>query len=42
MQQETGGEFYGIAIRELSNLVEKIREHPFNIELMNNARLWKV
>ncbi|MGL9731682.1 MAG: hypothetical protein ACR5KX_02580 [Wolbachia sp.] len=29
--------FYDIAIRESSDLIKKIKEHPFNVELMNNT-----
>ncbi|MGL9682122.1 MAG: hypothetical protein ACR5K2_04125 [Wolbachia sp.] len=28
--------FYNTAIRELSDLIKKIKEHPLNVELMNN------
>ncbi|WP_353287476.1 TenA family protein [Wolbachia endosymbiont (group B) of Gerris lacustris] len=30
-------EFYDIAIRESSDLIEKIKKHPFNVELMDNT-----
>ncbi|WCR58159.1 TenA family protein [Wolbachia endosymbiont of Ctenocephalides felis wCfeJ] len=30
-------EFYDIAVKESSDLIEKIKEHPFNVELMNNT-----
>lgn len=30
-------EFYDIAIRESSDLIKKIKKHPFNVELMDNT-----
>ncbi|MCA4774188.1 TenA family protein [Wolbachia endosymbiont of Mansonella perstans] len=29
--------FYDIAVRESSDLIEKIKEHPFNVELMDST-----
>ncbi|WP_108783999.1 TenA family protein [Wolbachia endosymbiont of Bemisia tabaci] len=37
MSNKPKEEFYDIAIRESSNLIEKIKGHPFNVELMNNT-----
>ncbi|MFT4327237.1 MAG: TenA family protein [Wolbachia pipientis] len=37
MSDKPKEEFYDIAIRESSRLIEKIIKHPFNVELMNNT-----
>lgn len=37
MSNKPKEEFYDIAIRESSDLIKKIKKHPFNIELMNNT-----
>lgn len=37
MSDKLKEEFYDIAIRESSNLIEEIKKHPFNVELMNNT-----
>jgi thiaminase/transcriptional activator TenA len=36
MYNKAKGEFYNIAIKESSDLIDRIKEHPFNVELMNN------
>lgn len=37
MSDKPKEEFYDIAIKESSGLIEKIKGHPFNVELMNNT-----
>lgn len=37
MSDKPKEEFYDIAVRESSGLIEKIIKHPFNVELMNNT-----
>jgi thiaminase/transcriptional activator TenA len=37
MRNDPKEEFYDIAIRESSDLIEEIKKHPFNVELMNNT-----
>lgn len=37
MSSKPKEEFYDIAVRESSGLIEKIIKHPFNVELMNNT-----
>lgn len=37
MSDKPKEEFYDIAIKESSDLIEKIIKHPFNVELMNNT-----
>lgn len=37
MCNKTKEEFYDMAVRESSDLIEKIKEHSFNVELMNNT-----
>ncbi|WP_264729975.1 TenA family protein [Wolbachia endosymbiont (group B) of Episyrphus balteatus] len=37
MSEKPKEEFYDIAVRESSGLIEKIIKHPFNVELMNNT-----
>lgn len=37
MSSKPKEKFYDIAIRESSSLIEKIKKHPFNVELMNNT-----
>ncbi|OJH32775.1 Thiaminase-2 [Wolbachia endosymbiont of Armadillidium vulgare] len=37
MSNKPKEEFYDIAVRESSDLIEKIKKHPFNVELINNT-----
>ncbi|WP_395462994.1 TenA family protein [Wolbachia endosymbiont of Cantharis cryptica] len=37
MYNKAEGEFYNIAVGESSDLIDRIKEHPFNVELMNNT-----
>ncbi|NSM57023.1 TenA family transcriptional regulator, partial [Wolbachia endosymbiont of Atemnus politus] len=37
MCNEPKEEFYDIVIREAFDIIKKIKEHPFNVELMNNT-----
>lgn len=37
MSNKPKEEFYDIAIKESSDLIEEIKEHPFNVELINNT-----
>lgn len=37
MSDKPKEEFYDIAIKESSDLIEEIKEHPFNVELINNT-----
>ncbi|MFP3031054.1 MAG: TenA family transcriptional regulator, partial [Wolbachia sp.] len=37
MYNDVKEEFCSIAIKESSDLIDKIKEHPFNVELINNT-----
>lgn len=37
MSDKPKEEFYDIAIKESSDLIKEIKEHPFNVELINNT-----
>ncbi|WP_341812940.1 TenA family protein [Wolbachia endosymbiont (group A) of Cephus spinipes] len=37
MYNEIEGELYNVIVKEFSDLIDKIKEHPFNVELINNT-----
>ncbi|WP_265038242.1 hypothetical protein [Wolbachia endosymbiont (group A) of Hylaeus communis] len=42
MYNEIEGELYNVIVKEFSDLIDKIKEHPFNVELINIALSIKV
>ncbi|MGL9758815.1 MAG: TenA family protein [Wolbachia sp.] len=41
MYSEVEGEFYNIVVKEFSDLIDRMKEHPFNVELMNGMLDYK-
>lgn len=41
MHNDVKEEFYNIVVTESSDLIERIKKHPFNVELMNNTLDYK-